>query len=370
MPLLTPVVRSRSGCWMATLDPHLLVLAWIHPSVRPVLAAVYRWRRRSHGSVGLGILLAVPLVLANLVHPSLVGLVVDGRNSWVAPIRLVALSTLSSLDTVAQSERVRCSIDTWVGINPVECGVGAPPLVLPQIRKAFTPSLGGLVALQPFGCGLIGPKVKELTMPGGVFFGLHLLGCDLDAASSLWWLPRIDYRNQGDTLGLHRLGMHLLPHFEVHAGGTECLTARTSSPLPPLLGWLGWRPFTLHLFWCGRRLFGTHMPVGARAHQSSRVAHAPVSMVACWSGGCCSRPTSGCRSSPHRRGMLIHRPQTPRSGGWVGMVLDQPRPPVLGACTRPFTRVVPPFVPAFSMIFGAWIESSLWPPSLCHAGRT
>ena len=177
------------------------------------------------------------------------------------------------------------------------------------------------MALQPFGCGLIGPKVKELTMPGGVFFGLHLLGCDLDAASSLWWLPRIDYRNQGDTLGLHRLGMHLLPHFEVHAGGTECLTARTSSPLPPLLGWLGWRPFTLHLFWCGRRLFGTHMPVGARAHQSSRVAHAPVSMVACWSGGCCSRPTSGCRSSPHRRGMLIHRPQTPRSGGWVGMVL-------------------------------------------------
>ena len=60
----------------------------------------------------------------------------------------------------------------------------------------------------------------------------------------------------------------------------------------------------------------------------------------------------------------IHR------AGWVGMVLDQPRPPVLGACTRPFTRVVPPFVPAFSMIFGAWIESSLWPPSLCHAGRT
>ena len=210
-------------------------------------------------------------------------------------------------------------------------------------------------------------------MPGGVFFGLHLLGCDLDAASSLWWLPRIDYRNQGDTLGLHRLGMHLLPHFEVHAGGTECLTARTSSPLPPLLGWLGWRPFTLHLFWCGRRLFGTHMPVGARAHQSSRVAHAPVSMVACWSGGCCSRPTSGCRSSPHRRGMLIHRPQTPRSGGWVGMVLDQPRPPVLGACTRPFTRVVPPFVPAFSMIFGAWIESSLWPIHLrvhTHAWRS
>ena len=109
MPLLTPVVRSRSGCWMATLDPHLLVLAWIHPSVRPVLAAVYRWRRRSHGSVGLGILLAVPLVLANLVHPSLVGLVVDGRNSWVAPIRLVALSTLSSLDTVAQTLE-RCSI--------------------------------------------------------------------------------------------------------------------------------------------------------------------------------------------------------------------------------------------------------------------
>ena len=89
MPLLTPVVRSRSGCWMATLDPHLLVLAWIHPSVRPVLAAVYRWRRRSHGSVGLGILLAVPLVLANLVHPSLVGLVVDGRNSWGWPHRTV-----------------------------------------------------------------------------------------------------------------------------------------------------------------------------------------------------------------------------------------------------------------------------------------
>ena len=44
MPLLTPVVRSRSGCWMATLDLHLLVLAWIHPSVRPVVAAVYRWR--------------------------------------------------------------------------------------------------------------------------------------------------------------------------------------------------------------------------------------------------------------------------------------------------------------------------------------
>ena len=113
MPLLTPVVRSRSGCWMATLDPHLLVLAWIHPSVRPVLAAVYRWRRRSHGSVGLGILLAVPLVLANLVHPSLVGLVVDGRNSWVAPIRLVALSTLSSLElAVTESTLRRCSAST------------------------------------------------------------------------------------------------------------------------------------------------------------------------------------------------------------------------------------------------------------------
>ena len=53
------------------------------------------------------------------------------------------------------------------------------------------------MALQPFGCGLIGPKVKELTMPGGVFFGLHLLGCDLDAASSLWWLPRITIETKG-----------------------------------------------------------------------------------------------------------------------------------------------------------------------------
>ena len=36
-------------------------------------------------------------------------------------------------------------------------------------RVCIGPGVLGLVALQPFGCGLIGPKVKELTMPGGVF---------------------------------------------------------------------------------------------------------------------------------------------------------------------------------------------------------
>ena len=87
MPLLTPVVRSRSGCWMATLDPHLLVLAWIHPSVRPVLAAVYRWRRRSHGSVGLGILLAVPLwPAAPFVSPVVIG--ISPTMPWGVPTSL------------------------------------------------------------------------------------------------------------------------------------------------------------------------------------------------------------------------------------------------------------------------------------------
>ena len=163
MPLLTPVVRSRSGCWMATLDPHLLVLAWIHPSVRPVLAAVYRWRRRSHGSVGLGILLAVPLVLANLVHPSLVGLVVDGRNSWVAPIRLVALSTLSSLDTVAQTLE-RCSILLLLGGSRSHCGAGPGvwwPSFLGDSGGPPAPGVWWWMILAPIFLGvlLFGPRI-------------------------------------------------------------------------------------------------------------------------------------------------------------------------------------------------------------------
>ena len=79
------------------------------------------WRRRSHGSVGLGILLAVPLVLANLVHPSLGALslvvIAVARGAWLAhPFRVrgvVAAALLPAHQALGWSNLLRSCAQTF-----------------------------------------------------------------------------------------------------------------------------------------------------------------------------------------------------------------------------------------------------------------